>query len=229
MHLSKAFSAALLAASVAMAQQPEMEQQPQKQAMNNFGVGIHAAFNYNTMFGLDDDWNIYSDSDDDDVPSGIGVEGGLSIRLQLLPFMQFTPEVLFNYAKLVQDDGKMDRKFTQMGIEFPLLLRITPIDKLYLAAGPNFELNVKDEAKLKSGEMKAGTETFHHDFPEDYDRKSLQFGLTFGVGYYVIDKLSLDIRMNMGMNDVYEGESLLIDLKGGKQMTFKFGAGYWFM
>ena len=63
MHLSKAFSAALLAASVAMAQQPEMDQQPQKKAMNNFGVGIHAAFNYNTMFGLDDDWNIYSDSE----------------------------------------------------------------------------------------------------------------------------------------------------------------------
>jgi hypothetical protein len=143
--------------------------------------------------------------------------------------MQFTPEVLFNYAKLTQDDGKMERKFKQMGIEFPLLLRITPIDKLYLAAGATVELNISDEAKLESGVMENAAGKFEHDFPEDYDRKTVQLAFTFGVGYNIVAGLTADFRMNMGLNDVYEGESLLIDLKGGKQMTFKFGIGYWFM
>ena len=60
-------------------------------------------------------------------------------------------------------------------------------------------------------------------------RKTVQLAFTFGVGYNIVAGLTADFRMNMGLNDVYEGESLLIDLKGGKQMTFKFGIGYWFM
>ncbi|MBR6316926.1 MAG: PorT family protein [Fibrobacter sp.] len=226
--LSKAIATTLLAASCLFAQQDEATQQA-KPAQKDFGVGIRGAFNYNMMYGLDNDWNVYSDNDDDDTPSGIGFEVGLAVRLQLLPFMQFTPEVLFNYAGLSQDDGTMERTFKQMGVEFPLLLRVTPIDKLYLAVGPNIELNVSDEVKLESGTMENEAGTFHHDFPEAFERKSVQFGLTFGAGYNIIDRLSADFRMNMGMTEVYKGESLLISLKGGKLMTFKFGLGFWFM
>ena len=222
--LPKFLAASLLAATCAFAQ----EQQAEPAKKSDFGVGVRGAFNYTTMYGLDNDWNVYGESDDTP-PNGLGFEAGLAVRLQLLPFMQFTPEVLFNYAKLTQDDGKMERKFKQMGIEFPLLLRITPIDKLYLAAGATVELNISDEAKLESGVMENAAGKFEHDFPEDYDRKTVQLAFTFGVGYNIVAGLTADFRMNMGLNDVYEGESLLIDLKGGKQMTFKFGLGYWFM
>lgn len=231
MKLSKIFAAGLLAASVSFAQEGEQANNNASKSFNDnqFGVGARAAFNYNKMYGLADDWNVYADNED--APAGIGFEAGLAARLQIFPFMQFTPEVLFCYGKLTQDDGDMEREFKQMSIEFPLLFRINPIDKFYLTVGPNLELNISDEIHINSGEMTlAGTdETFYHEFPEDYDRNGFLMGVTFGAGYYVYKGLSIDFRMNMGLTDVYDGESLLIDLSGGKQMTFKFGLGYWFM
>jgi len=228
--LSKAIATTLLAASCLFAQQDEATQQA-KPAQKDFGVGIRGAFNYNMMYGLGEEWYIYNDSENDIAPSGIGFEVGLGVRLQLLPFMQFTPEVLFEYAKLSQEDGKMERTFKQMSVEFPLLLRVTPIDKVYFVVGPNIELNVSDETELESGVMENEAGKFEHTFPEKMDRKGVQFGITVGGGYYIVGGLSVDFRFNWGMTDVYEGYILNEDteLTSGKLMTFKFGIGYWFM
>ncbi|MCR5377627.1 MAG: PorT family protein [Fibrobacter sp.] len=243
MKISNLFAAGLLATSIATAAEGEDQTSTpaKKSEPSFFSVGVRAAYNYNTMFGLSDEWNIYAD--DAEEPSGNGFEGGLAIRLQLLPFMQFTPEVLFNYTKLTQDDGDTDREFEQMGVEIPVLLRVTPIEWVYLVVGPTIEFNVSDEEHLNSGEMDAAGDKYYHEFPEGYDRKAVQFGLTLGIGGYAIpNRLSFDIRLNLGMfNDVYEGRTLkdssgkeykgskLIDLSGGKQMAFKFGLGFWFM
>lgn len=218
------------AAQVA-AQDNSYNEQPKSTPKNEFGVGIRGAFNYNMMYGLGEEWYVYNDSEEDIAPSGIGFEAGLAIRLQLLPFMQFTPEVLFEYAELSQEDGSMERTFKQMSVEIPLLLRVTPIDKLYFVAGPNLEISVSDEAELESGVMKNAAGEFHHQFPEEIERKGFQFGITVGAGYYIFEGFSVDFRYNWGMSDVYEG--YIIDkaneLSSGKQMTFKFGLGFWFM
>jgi hypothetical protein len=206
-------------------------EQPKSAPKSEFGVGIRGAFNYNMMYGLGEEWYIYNDSENDIAPSGIGFEVGLGIRLQLLPFMQFTPEVLFEYAKLSQEDGSMERTFKQMSVEFPLLLRVTPIEKVYFVVGPSIELNVSDETKLESGVMENAAGKFEHDFPEEMNRKSVQFGITVGGGYYIVGGLSVDFRFNWGMTDVYEGYILSeeTELTSGKLNTFKFGIGYWFM
>lgn len=240
MKISKILAAGLFATAIATAQEANT-QKP------GAGVGIRAAFNYNMMYGLSDEWNVYAE-EDDDTPAGIGFEGGLVARLQLLPFLQFTPEVLFNYTNLKQDDGDTDREFKQMGIEIPVLLRVTPIDKIYLAIGPTFEFNISDEEHLNSGDMEVLGEKYHHEYPEGYDRNTLQFGLTMGFGYYIVNRVSVDVRLNLGLSEVYEGKLLydkdgnpkmdpltgeqakgsqLIDLSDGKQMTIKFGLGFW--
>ncbi len=223
MNITKTLAAGLMAASLAFAAEGDA---PAKKGMD-MSVGARLAFNYNMMYGLADDWNIYAD--DADAPSGIGFEGGLAIKMQVLPFMQFTPEILFNYASLNQDDGDITRDFTQMGIEIPLLIRVNPVAGAFLTVGPTLEFNVSDEEKIDFGVMKNGAGSFTHKFAEGFDRKSFQFGLTLGVGYYFIDQLYADFRMNMGFTEVYEGESPLVSLSDGKQMTFKFGVGYWFM
>ena len=221
MNIAKTLAAGLLAGSIAFAAEGDTAKK------NNVSVGVRAAFNYNMMYGLDDDWNVYAD--DADAPSGIGFEGGIALKLQVLPFMQFTPEILFNYGSLSQDDGDIERDFTQMGIEIPLLLRVNPVAGVFLTVGPTFEFSVSDKEEIDFGTMTNGAGSFTHKFDEGFDRKAFQFGLTLGAGYNITDHFYADFRMNLGLTDVYEGESALVSLDGGKQMTIKFGLGYWFI
>jgi len=227
MKFAKILAAGLMATSLAFAAEGEANEGAAKKA-SNIGVGVRAAFNYNSMYGLSDDWNVYAD--DADAPAGIGFEAGLAAKFQVLPFMQFTPEVLFNYAALSQDDGDITRDFKQMGIEIPLLLRVNPLMGLFLTVGPTLEFNVSDEEKVDFGTMTIkGVGNVTHDWDEGFERNSFQFGLTLGAGYYFMDQFYADFRLNMGFTEVYKGESILVDLSGGKQMTYKIGLGYWFM
>ncbi|MCQ2054802.1 MAG: PorT family protein [Fibrobacter sp.] len=238
MKISKVLAAGLFATTLSMgapmdnasdsqADYNATEQVKAQKPGLNPGVGIRIAFDYNTMIGLSDEWNNYADNAD--APAGIGFEGGLAFRLQLLPFMQFTPEVLFSYTNLKQDDGDCEREFKQTSLQVPVLLRVNPIKGFFLTVGPSFEFNLSDDEHINSGEMKAAGDSYYHEFPEGYEKNSVLFGLTLGAGYNIMDWFYADFRVNLGMSEAYKGESLLISLDDGKLMSFKFGIGFWFM
>ena len=86
-----------------------------------------------------------------------------------------------------------------------------------------------------------------NDF-ERIEQATAEFGLNVGVGYFVIDNLSLNFRWYMGLTEVfpdvkYEGDMnsikeeksknnvswATINLKGAHTMMFKFGVTYWFI
>lgn len=232
--------ASLLATSLSFAQQADttiqddssiQSQSPKKSSLGDFGIGIRAAFNYNSIYGLNDDWNVYAD--ESDPPSGIGFEAGLAGRMQIFPFLQFTPEFLISYSKLEQDDGdKGDREFSYYSFEIPVLFRVTPIPLLYLTAGPQLEFTLSDKASYNSGKMTPGdgsAGSFYHKFPEEFNRKSFLCGLTFGAGVSIIERINIDARMHLGFTEAYKGDSKLISLKKGKIMGFRAGLGFWFI
>lgn len=201
------------------------------------GFGLHAAFDYSKLYGLAQDWDL---GEDEDAPAGIGFEIALAGRFPLMPVMQFTPEIAFSYTKLEQEDESYNRNFKQMDLLIPLLVRVTPIDWLYLGAGVQLDLSLSNKTTI-DGETNfgVGLGTEKHSITENIEQGSFTFGLLFAVGGYVIEGLSLDFRVYLGLNNMYPDfkeddednmeYSKLINLYGAKMLSYKFGIGYWFM
>ena len=208
---------------------------PQKQ--NSFndkaGVGAHIDFNYSALTGLAQDWNM---GDETDAPTGFGFDVGLRGRLPLVDYLQFVPEVNFHYAQLVQEDETAERKFTQMDLEIPLMMRATVLDMLYITAGVQLTLSLSSDVKLEEADVEigGGLGTIDFSYAEEIEQKGFGFGIVFGAGFFIMDRLSIDAALVLGLTDVYENKEedesrILVKMEGGKQMTFKVGAGFWFM
>ena len=67
------------------------------------------------------------------------------------------------------------------------------------------------------------------------DRLALSSSHTaFGIGGFVMERLSIDAGFTLGLTDTYpdvdpDKNDLIDSMDGGKQMTFKVGAGFWFL
>ena len=223
-----AFAIAILcAATFVQAQEGEStNQKKQATELAMFGIGARLAVGYGMIWGLEDDW---SGGENDENPGGIDLEGGAMGRIVLTPVLQFTPELLFRYANYSQDDDLGERKFKQMNVEIPLLVRAVATPEFYAYIGPQLGLNLSHDVSLKAKvSNKAGTGTINHSIPEKVEQASFGFSVAVGAGYFVIDKLALDFRVGFGLSELYpDSKGGFIDLSGAKDLSFKFGLNYW--
>ena len=208
---------------------------PQKQSTLNgkTGVGIHGDFGYSFLNGLAQDWNM---GDETDAPAGFGFDIGIRGRIPLVDYLQFVPEVNFHYAQLVQEDETAERKFTQMDLEIPLMMRATVLDMLYITAGVQITLNLSSDVKFEEEDVEigGGLGKLNMSFEEDIEHKGFGFGIVFGAGFFIMERLSIDAALVLDLTDAYENkeddeDAIFIKMDGGKQMTFKAGLGFWFM
>ena len=121
----------------ASAQEPVQEnvqndesQEPVQPKMSPFGFGIRFAFDYGRMFGFKED--LENDSDIDGTPSGIGYEGGLMFRIQMIPNLYFTPEVNIAYISTEHEYMRKERKYNSLDLEIPLLMRGVVANRFYI-------------------------------------------------------------------------------------------------
>ena len=223
-----AFAIAFLcAATFVQAEEGESANQKNQSAeLAMFGVGARLAVGYGMIWGLEDDW---SGGENDENPGGLDLEGGVMGRIVLTPVFQFTPELLFRYAKYSQDDDLGERKFKQMNVEIPLLVRAVATPKFYAYIGPQLGLNVSNDVSLNAKVAnKASGGTINHTIPEKVEQASFGFSVAVGAGYFVIDKLALDFRVGFGLSELYpDSKGNFIDLTGAKDIAFKFGLNYW--
>ena len=213
--------------------QNNYNEQPKSSLNGKTGFGIHGDFNYSTLTGLAQDWNM---GDETDAPAGFGFDVGLRGRIPLVDYLQFVPEVNFHYAQLVQEDETAERKFTQMDLEIPLMMRATVLDMVYITAGVQITLNLSSDVKFEEEDVEigGGLGTMDMSFEEDIEQKGFGFGIVFGAGFFIMERLSIDAALVLGLTDVYENkeddeDAIFIKMDGGKQMTFKAGLGFWFM
>jgi len=208
---------------------------PQKTSTLNskMGVGAHIDFNYSFLNGLAQDWNM---GDETDAPAGFGFDAGIRGRIPLVEYLQFVPEINFHYAQLVQEDETAERKFTQVDLEIPLMMRATVLNMLYITAGVQITLNLSSDVKFEEEDVEigGGLGTMNMSFEEDIEQKGFGFGIVFGAGFFIMERLSIDAALVLGLTDVYENkeddeDAIFIKMDGGKQMTFKAGLGFWFM
>ncbi|MBQ9226943.1 MAG: outer membrane beta-barrel protein [Fibrobacter sp.] len=205
---------------------------PQKTNTLNskMGVGAHIDFNYSFLNGLAQDWNM---GDETDAPAGFGFDAGIRGRIPMVDYLQFVPELNFHFAALTQSDEAAERVFKQMDLEIPLTMRATILDMLYIAAGVQLTLNLSSKVTFEEEDidMGGGLGTTSMEFNEKIEQAGFTFGLLFGAGFFIMERLSIDAAFMLGLSDMYpDCESDLIEsMDGGKQMTFKAGVGYWFM
>jgi hypothetical protein len=152
--------------------------------------------------------------------------------------LDFSPEISFRIFDVSHDEDEIERCYNQMFLDFSFYLRAVFGGGFFLEFAPQISLNTSAEYTYD------GTK---NDF-ERIEQATAEFGLNVGVGYFVIDNLSLNFRWYMGLTEVfpdvkYEGDMnsikeeksknnvswATINLKGAHTMMFKFGVTYWFI
>ena len=197
------------------------------------GIGARAAFIYGNMWGFKD-----LKADGLEPPTGIGGEFGITARFSMAEGLDFSPEISFRIFDVSHDEDEIERCYNQMFLDFSFYLRAVFGGGFFLEFAPQISLNTSAEYTYD------GTK---NDF-ERIEQATAEFGLNVGVGYFVIDNLSLNFRWYMGLTEVfpdvkYEGDMnsikeeksknnvswATINLKGAHTMMFKFGVTYWFI
>ena len=197
------------------------------------GIGARAAFIYGNMWGFKD-----LKADGLEPPTGIGGEFGITARFSMAAGLDFSPEISFRIFDVSHEEDEIERCYNQMFLDFSFYLRAVFGGAFFLEFAPKISLNTSADYTYD------GTK---HDF-ERIEQATAEFGLNVGVGYFVIDNLSLNFRWYMGLTEVfpdvkYEGDMnsikeeksknnvswATINLKGAHTMMFKFGVTYWFI
>ena len=220
-----AFAIAILCAAT-FTQAQEASEANSKKDTPAIGLGARLAVGYGIIWGLEEDW---SGGETDEKPGGIDLEVGVIGRYEITPLIHFTPELLFRYASYSQDDDLGEREFDQMNIEIPLLVRANATPKFYAYIGPQLGLNINSDVSLNAKVVdKVSGEITNHSIPDKVEQAVFGFSIVAGAGYYVMDKLALDLRVAFGLSELYpDSKSSFVDLSGARDLSFKLGANYW--
>lgn len=215
--------------------------QPSKAQKATAGIGIRGDFSMGFFRGTEDL------EDGVDEPSGYGFDAGITARLEMLDYLWFTPEILFEAYWLEQDEEAFTRQFDQMNITIPLMFRaILPFcTRVYFEFGPQFSLNLSNnvvfdedhrEFHIPNGD---GPDIIVENTFDEPDIKQavLAAGATLGLGFYIVpDYLAISARFYLGLTELFpDAESPLSDRDDGKIMVgtkltgFKFGLNFWFI
>jgi len=217
------------------------EESPAKKG-RDMGVGIRAAFDYGWMYGIDE-----NESEDlDGNPSGIGFEGGIQARIEMVNNLYFKPEVNIAYMSTSHEYLSAERTYSSTSLEIPLMFQGVIKDRFYVNAGPQLNLVLSSNVEAASSYTNPLThkvEKFPYD--EDIEMGSFTFGIVVGAGVGIVGGLNLDVRFYMGLSELFPdvtyvgGENMtnfltakhlsMVDLEGAKMMSVKVGLSYWFI
>jgi hypothetical protein len=206
---------------------------PKKQAI---GFGARASFIYGNFWG-------FKDLDDLDAPTGFGTDFGVAARFTITKGLLFTPEIAFRLLFLEHGDDDYTRNFDMTFLDFAFYVRGEITKSFYLEVGPQLSINTSADYTIES-------ESGAYDGFENIEQSPIEFGLNIGLGYYIIDNLTVSFRWYMGFNEVFPDVKYELDpsdydiatntikssvkysfsnLKGAHTMMFKLGLTYWFI
>jgi hypothetical protein len=208
----------------------EQQQTYSVQKKAPIGFGARVAFIYGNFWGFEDL------SDGLEEPTGFGGEFGVATRFNIVKGLQFAPEILFRFFNLSHDDDDVERCYNQMFLDLSLYIRGIIGGGFFLEVGPQLSINTSSDYSIDGVD---------NEF-EKITQSTAEFGLNFGLGYYVLENLSVSFRWYMGFTEVFpdvkyyfddnfkpgkdqNGSWSTINLKGAHTMMFKFGATYWFI
>jgi hypothetical protein len=187
------------------------------------------------MFGFKED--LENDSDIDGTPSGIGFDGGIMFRIQMIPNLYFTPEVNIAHITTEHEFMHHKRKYVSTDLELPLLMRGVIANRFYVTGGAQFNFTLSSKAKIDAVENATLDITVASN--EKVEQATFGFGIVAGAGINIVAGLFFDFRFYMGITELYPdvktlddlefatGDYSLVDMSGARMMKFKVGLSYW--
>lgn len=145
-----------------------------------------------------------------------GIQAGFFAEIKVINKLAIQPEVLFSTEGSEFGFEETDAKINLSYINVPVMAKYYASEKISLQVGP--QLGFLVAAKGKSG---SSSEDIKDSF------KSVNFGLNFGLGYDINEKVLIDFRYNLGLANIVEEEFMGSDSKM-KSSAFSLALGYKF-
>ena len=108
------------------------------------------------------------------------------------------------------DGTVLDTRWKVGYLELPVLVKASfgEATKFYLNAGPSIAMGLGGKMKVKSNGMSVDVDIKFgdNDFSEDavYIEKRMDFGVQFGGGVIIAEKVMIDVRYGLGLSSLYE-------------------------
>ncbi|MBD2714279.1 PorT family protein [Microvirga sp. STR05] len=163
--------------------------------------------------------------DTEDAKYKLGFNGGLTANFGFSDLISFQPELLYSQKGFQFEDDDFDYKAKQTYhyVDVPLLLRIN-------ADGPFFELGPQVGVLLgQKAKVTVDGEEVDSDSDSDlegYNR--VDFGYIAGVGYQLESGLSVGVRYNGGIGNIFENNDSGGDDSKVRNSVFQLQLGYVF-
>ena len=188
-----------------------------KLLLSSVMVAIGFTVSAQTSFGAKVGLNIASLSGDDvsDLDSRASLHIGGVAEFEISEKFSFQPELLYSaQGAKISEDG-FDATFKLDYINIPLIAKYYVTDGLSIEAGPQVGFLLSSKLKV---EFDGESET------EDIeDMSSIDFGLSFGLGYKLESGINFGARYNLGLSNISEEDDS--DVKNG---VFQISVGYFF-
>lgn len=146
----------------------------------------------------------------------VGVQAGVFAEIKVADKFAIQPEALFSVEGSEFGFEGSDAKINLSYINVPVMAKYYASEKISLQVGP--QLGFLVAAKGKMGDDST-------DIKDSF--KSINFGVNFGLGYEINEKVSVDFRYNLGLSNVAEEDFMGSDssMRGN---VFSLGLGYKF-
>ena len=202
-------------------------------------IGARASFIYGNFWG-------FKNLDDLEEPSGFGADFAITTRFAITKGLSFSPEIAFRLLYLEHGDEDYTRNFDMTFLDFAFYVQGEISSSFYLEVGPQLSINTSSDYTIESD-----SETF--DIFENIEQSTVEFGINIGLGYHILDNLTVGFRWYMGFNEVFPDvkyyfeditpddydskthkikssvKTSVSNLKGAHSMMFKLGLTYWFI
>jgi len=169
-----------------------------------------------TQIGIKGGLNVaHLSSDQTEMGSRLGFNGGLLAHIHLSPNWAVQPEFVYSSqgAKYTANDGEHELKLNYLNIPFQAQYMFSNGFRLQTGPQLGFLTSVKDN--------RAGVET---GYLTSDDFKSVDFSWTVGLGYLSAAGLGIDGRYNFGISNINDGGSAVL-----RNNVFQVGLFYQFV
>ena len=167
-------------------------------------LGISMMINaQDVKFGLKGGVNFasFSGKDVENVDSKTAFHVGVLAEIPLLDKFSLQPELLYSVQGIKENDDNAEFKLNYL--QLPLMGKYYVTDEFSFEAGPQVGFLLSAKAKVE-GEGEG-------DIKDNMNKTD--FGLNFGLGYTLGNRLNVNARYNFGLSKIYNKDTFLSDIK----------------
>jgi len=170
-------------------------------SMNAQSFGAKAGLNISNISGDATDSN----------ETKVGLALGAVAEFKLSEIFAFQPEIVYSSQGVATKDSKVKLKMNYLNV--PLIAKYYPTENLSLQLGPQIGFLVS--AKVDDGERTVDV---------DDNLKTIDLGLSLGLGYKLDSGLFFDARYNFGLSDINDYQTN----NKNHNSVINFSVGYFF-